>query len=87
MRHSNLELARHVSWFVGAALAAATWGQAAERDTLPTQAELIFEDRFEKSELKPEWKVKVGQWKIVDGALEANGPDAFLLLKIGRAHV
>ena len=47
---------------------------------VPPQAELVFEDRFEKPDLDPAWKVKVGEWRIVNGALRAQGPDAFLLL-------
>ncbi|MBM3499217.1 MAG: hypothetical protein FJX74_11165, partial [Armatimonadetes bacterium] len=54
------------------------WLQAAE--PLPPQAELVFEDRFERAELGPTWQAKVGEWTVEDGALRARGPDAFIVL-------
>jgi hypothetical protein len=80
MRCSNRVMAWCFVWTVGFTLAVNTGSRAAEPGALPPQAELIFEDRFEKPELDPAWKVKVGEWKVVDGALQGKGPDAFLLL-------
>ncbi len=80
MRCSNRVMAWCFVWAVGFTLAINTGNRAVKPGALPPQAELVFEDRFEKPELDPAWKVKVGQWRIVDGALEASGPDAFLLL-------
>ncbi len=72
----------YVAWASALAMAPAPDTRAAEPapGALPPQAELIFEDGFQKPVLDPAWKVKVGQWKVVDGALEAKGPDAFILL-------
>jgi hypothetical protein len=62
-------------------LTAASRAAESAPDVLPPQAEVVFADSFEKPELDPVWKVKVGEWKVADGALHARGPDAFLLLE------
>ncbi|NUQ61635.1 MAG: hypothetical protein HUU20_04050 [Pirellulales bacterium] len=69
-------------WAVEFTAAATAVGQTAPPlpGGLPPQTELVFEDHFEKPELDLAWKIKAGQWKVLDGALEAKGPDAFLLL-------
>ena len=59
---------------------ASTYQQAWAAEALPPQAELVFEDSFEKPNVDPAWKVRAGEWRVESGALRAQGPDAFVLL-------
>jgi len=61
-------------------LLTAVSGRLRAAEPLPPQAELVFEDRFDKPDLDAAWRAKVGEWTIADGALRAQGPDAFAVL-------
>ena len=63
VRRLSIFLTRH-SVVVGAfALTMRVRALAQAPVALPPQAELVFEDDFEKPALDPAWKVKVGDWK------------------------
>ena len=53
-------------------------------DALPPQAELVFEEGFDKPELDAAWKVKAGQCQVIDGVL-FSGPGAMMCGAAGPA--
>ena len=53
-------------------------------DATSSDGELVFEDRFQRSALGPDWKVESGNWKVENGSLVVSGTGTENRIKFAR---